>query len=216
MPAKYLDLTLTIPQDTPSFPGSPVPQFIPWSSLETDGYNLELLFLSSHTGTHMDAPAHFFKNGAGIHRIPVERFCGYGILIRMERGADQTITRKDLRAYESGNGQIPAGSSVFFYTGWQRHLKKGNYFEENPGLSESAARYLAGRSINLVGTDSPSIDAGRNKKFPAHRILAENNILIVENLANLELIPVNPFGFAIMPLKLHNASGSPVRAVAFS
>ncbi|MEE9563650.1 MAG: cyclase family protein, partial [Nitrosopumilaceae archaeon] len=51
-----LDLTLTISKNLPMFPGSPKPQFIPWSTIKKDGYNLELLFLSSHSGTHMDAP----------------------------------------------------------------------------------------------------------------------------------------------------------------
>ena len=53
---KPIDLTLTISKNLPSFPGSPVPKFIPWAKIKTDGYNLELLFLSSHSGTHMDAP----------------------------------------------------------------------------------------------------------------------------------------------------------------
>ena len=58
-----LDLTLTISESIPNFPGSPSPQFIPWSSINDEGYNLELLFLSSHTGTHLDAPYHFVKKG---------------------------------------------------------------------------------------------------------------------------------------------------------
>ena len=60
---KPIDLTLTISKSIPSFPGSPKPQFILWSDIKDDGYNLELLFLSSHTGTHIDAPYHFVKNG---------------------------------------------------------------------------------------------------------------------------------------------------------
>jgi kynurenine formamidase len=59
---KPIDLSLAISESIPSFPGSPTPQFIRWSDIENDGYNLELLFLSSHTGTHIDAPYHFVKN----------------------------------------------------------------------------------------------------------------------------------------------------------
>ena len=69
---KPLDLTLTISKSIPSFPGSPTPQFLSWSDLQEDGYNLELLFLSSHTGTHIDAPFHFVKNGIKIDQIPIE------------------------------------------------------------------------------------------------------------------------------------------------
>ena len=53
---KVIDLTLTISENIPTFPGSPQPNFINWESIEKDGYNLELLFLSTNTGTHIDAP----------------------------------------------------------------------------------------------------------------------------------------------------------------
>lgn len=212
---KPVDLTLTVSSAIPTFPGSPKPQFISWSTLKDDGYNLELLFLSSHTGTHMDAPFHFVNNGAKVHEIPVGRFLGDGILIKIRKEKNQAITRKDLQLFESKNGKIAGGSSVFFYTGWQKFLKKYNYFEENPGLSESAASYLASRGVNLVGIDSPSIDRGRDRRFSAHKILSKGDVLIVENLVNLDKISKNPFGFAILPLKLSDATGSPVRAVAF-
>ncbi len=61
---KVIDLTLTVSNKIPTFPGSPQPNFIPWENVKEDGYNLELLFLSSHTGTHMDAPHHFLEKGA--------------------------------------------------------------------------------------------------------------------------------------------------------
>ncbi|MFB5647514.1 MAG: cyclase family protein [Candidatus Nitrosomaritimum yanchengensis] len=93
-------------------------------------------------------------------------------------------------------------------------MKKNNYFLNNPGLSKSAANYLISKKINLVGIDSPSIDRGANNQFSTHKILAKNNILIVENLSNLEKIPKLSFDFIILPLKLKNATGSPVRAIA--
>ena len=86
---KQIDLTLTISPSIPNFPGSPKPQFIPWSTLKEDGYNLELLFLSSHTGTHLDAPYHFEKNGAKIHQISLDRLVGNGILIKIKKGKNK-------------------------------------------------------------------------------------------------------------------------------
>ena len=56
---KVIDLTLTISEKIPTFPGAPQPNFINWESIEKDGYNLELLFLSTHTGTHIDAPVSY-------------------------------------------------------------------------------------------------------------------------------------------------------------
>jgi len=82
---KSIDLTLTISESIPSFPGSPKPQFISWSNLKKDGYNLELLFLSSHTGTHMDAPYHFAKNGQKIHQILLDRLIGKATIIKLHK-----------------------------------------------------------------------------------------------------------------------------------
>ena len=211
---KYLDLTLTVSESIPNFPGSPSPQFIAWSTIKDDGYNLELLFLSSHTGTHLDAPYHFTKKGAKIHQIPVTRLIGVALLIKIKKLKDQTITKKDLLDFERKNGEIKNFSSIIFFTNWQKNLNKKFYFTNNPGLSKSATNYLVSKKINLVGIDSPSIDLGTDKRFTAHKILAKNNILIVENLSNLEKIPTLEFDFIILPLKLKDATGSPVRAIA--
>jgi kynurenine formamidase len=211
---KLIDLTLTISTSIPTFPDSPKPQFILWSKLKEDGYNLELLFLSSHTGTHLDAPYHFVKNGIKIHEIPLERLLGHGMLIKIKKGKNQSITKNDLISFERKNGNIPKYSSIFFYTEWQKNLNSNYYFINNPGLSESAAAYLVSKKINLVGIDSPSIDLGQDKNFKVHKILAKNNILIVENLSNLNKISSKQFNFIILPIKLKDATGSPVRAIA--
>jgi len=211
---KPIDLSLTISKSIPSFPGSPTPQFIDWSDIKTDGYNLELLFLSSHTGTHLDAPYHFVKNGLKIHQISLERLIGKGIIIKLNKSKNASITKLDIVTFEKKNGKIPDCSSVFFYTGWQKNLNKKNYFTENPGLDESSAKYLVSKKINLVGIDSSSIDLGKNGSFNVHHILSKSNILIVENLANMNKIQSKEFTFTILPLKLKDATGSPVRAVA--
>lgn len=211
---KPIDLTLTISKSIPSFPGSPTPQFISWSNLKEDGYNLELLFLSSHTGTHLDAPFHFVKNGIKIDQIPLGRLMGKAILIKIKKSKNSPITKSDILQFEKKNGSIPDKSSIFFFTDWQKNLKKNNYFTENPGLALSAATYLAQKKTNLVGIDSPSIDLGKDESFSVHHVLSKNNILIVENLANLNKIKSKEFDFTILPLKLKDATGSPVRAVA--
>ena len=209
-----LDLTLTISNTLPSFPGSPKPQFIPWNSIDDDKYNLELLFLSSHSGTHLDAPFHFVKKGKKIHQIPVSRFKGHARLIKIKKSKNKGISKNDILYFERKFGKIETGSSVIIYTGWQKHISKDYYFLENPGLNISAAKYLAAKKLNLVGIDSPSIDMGNNAKFDAHKIFSHKNILIVENLANLDKISGSSFDYVILPLKLYNATGSPVRAIA--
>ena len=211
---KPIDLTLTISEFIPSFPGSPKPQFINWSELKNDGYNLELLFLSSHTGTHLDAPYHFSKNGIKINQIPLDRLLGKAILIKLEKTKNSPITKSDIISFEKNNFKIPNASSIFFYTGWQKNLKKNNYFTENPGLDSSSAKYLVSKKVNMIGIDSPSIDIGKDDSFDVHNIFSQNNILIVENLTNLNKIPTKEFNFTVLPLKLKDATGSPVRAIA--
>ena len=210
-----IDLTLTISKSIPTFPDSPMPQFISWSSLKEDGYNLELLFLSSHTGTHIDAPYHFIENGKKIHEIPLKRLTGNATLIKLRKNSNEPISKSDIINHEKVNGKIHDHSSVFFFTGWQKNLKKYNYFTENPGLTNLAAKYLASKKVNLVGIDSPSIDLGNDDSFSVHHTLAKNDVLIVEILANLNRISTTNFDFVILPLKLKGATGSPVRAMAF-
>jgi len=212
---KILDLTLTISNKIPTFPGSPQPNFIPWEKIKDGGYNLELLFLSSHTGTHLDAPYHFLEKGSKIHEISLKKLVSNAVLIKSRKKSNESVTKTDIQKFEKKHGKIASFSSVIFYTGWQRNLQKKYYFTKNPGLSVSAAKYLASKKVSLVGIDSPSIDLGTDSKFSVHQIFAKKGILIVENLANLDKIKSSKFHLVILPLKLKNATGSPVRAIAF-
>ena len=212
---KIIDLTLTVSDKIPTFPGSPQPNFIPWENIKEDGYNLEVLFLSSHTGTHMDAPHHFLEKGAKIHEISLKKLVSEAALIQCRKNGGQSITKTDIQKFEKNHGKIENFSSVIFYTGWQKNLQKKYYFTKNPGLSVSAAKYLTSKKISLVGIDSPSIDLGKDPKFSVHKIFAKKGVLIVENLANLNKIKSPTFHLVVLPLKLKNATGSPVRAIAF-
>ena len=212
---RILDLTLTISDKIPVFPDSPQPHFIPWEKIKDASYNSELLFLSTHTGTHIDAPHHFLEKGAKIHEISLEKLVSEAVLIKSKKNGDDSITKTDIQKFEKKHGKIDGFSSVIFYTGWQRNLQKKYYFTKNPGLSVSAAKYLASKKVSLVGIDSPSIDLGTDSKFSVHQIFAKNGMLIVENLANLEKIKSSKFHLVVLPLKLKGATGSPVRAIAF-
>jgi len=212
---KILDLTLTISDKIPVFPGSPHPHFIPWEKIKDDSYNLELLFLSTHTGTHIDAPHHFLEKGGKIHEISLKKLVSEAVLIKSRKKRNETVTKTDIQKFEKKHGKIASFSSVIFLTGWQKNLQKKYYFTKNPGLSASAANYLASKKVSLVGIDSPSIDLGTDSKFSVHQIFAKKGILIVENLANLEKIKSSKFHLVVLPLKLKGATGSPVRAIAF-
>jgi kynurenine formamidase len=225
---QVIDLTMKITPSISVFPGSPQPSFIPWSRFDVHGYDSEVMFMSTHTGTHVDAPCHFKPGLASIDMISAERLVCKAVLIRAERTANKLIEQQDL-----GNN-IKQGDAVVISTGWEKKSSGNrNYMTENPGLSEQAARYLARKKVNAVAIDSPSIDAGADKKFVAHKILLSRNILVVENLCNLDEVArrsrsssssnkksstttttTSTFTLIISPLKLGSATGSPARVLA--
>jgi arylformamidase len=192
------------------FPGSPQPSFIVWSKFEIHGYSSEVMFLSTHTGTHIDAPSHFIPDSRTIDKIKVSRFVSRSILIKIPKKADQQITLNDII-----NCKIHANDTVVFATGWEKRFKNDNYMINNPGLSLDAAEYLVSNRVNAVAIDGPSIDRGVDNNFNIHSALLSNDIPIIENLCNLEeLSSVKSFTLIVNPLKLVGASGSPVRAIA--
>ena len=136
----------------------------------------------------MDTPFHFVDKGLKMDQIGPERFICNAILFRIKKGANQSITKKDILRLEKKYGKILPNSTIVFATGWYKNLTKKHYFNNNPGLSIDAARYLASKRINLVGIDSPSVDLGKNSG--------------------------GYFKLIVLPIKLRGASGSPVRAIA--
>lgn len=206
---RIVDLTMRITPSIKVFPGSPRPAFIPWSKFDSHGYDSEAMFMSTHTGTHVDAPSHFAPGLASIDMIPAGRLVSSAILVRTHKKANQLVEREDL-----ATEPIRQGDAVVIATGWERRAAKINYMIENPGLSGQAAKYLAWKKVNAVGIDGPSIDAGADGRFTAHNILLPRNVLVVENLCNVSKITANRFTLVLSPLKLGGATGSPARALA--
>jgi len=196
-----------------SFPGYPMPTLIKWSKFETQGYVSEVMFLSTHTGTHMDAPFHFNPNGPTIDQVEVYRYiCNNTILIKLQKNSNQMITSHDI--ISNTKYEIKEKDTVVFSTGWEKQIKeKDNYMKNNPGLSKDAAEYLVEKKVNAVAIDCPSIDIGTDSGFIAHKMLLSNQILVIENLCNLYKFNNEKFTLIITPLKLVGASGSPIRAI---
>ena len=208
-----LDLTREISTDTKVFPGSPLPKFITWNKMEIHNYHSEVVFMSTHTGTHMDAPSHFVTGVLSIDQIPVNRFISRAILVKISKTSDELITAGEI---EASKIKILEGNSVVFSTSWENEVDNDYYFNHSPGLSEDAAEYLIDKRVNAVCIDSPSIDRGSDINFPVHKLLLSKDILIVENLCNLSKIDNQNFTLIMTPLKLSGASGSPIRAIAIS
>ena len=213
-----VDLTRGISPDIKVFPGSPQPAFIRWSKFDTHGYVSEVMFLSTHTGTHMDAPCHFTLDSKSIDQIDVERFiCKDALLLKIRKKRNELITRHDI----IGCGvSIKKNDSIIFQTGWEKQYykkdnkKTGDYVLANPGLGADASGFLVDCKVNAVAIDSPSIDAGTTNNFISHKILLSNDVLVIENLCNLEQLKgARRFTLIVTPLKLVRATGSPIRAI---
>ena len=213
MARRVIDLTMEFRTGLPVFPGYPVPIVHRWTSIEEHGYYSNLLMFVEHTGTHVDAPAHFIRDAPTIDRVPIERFMGRGVVIDvsdLEPRAAITANIIEQRLRELGV-EIGPGWIVLFYTGYDAKAGTPEWFN-HPGLDESGAKFLAEKNVNAVGIDAPSID---HEPFPGHNTLLPKGIVIYENLTNLrELVKKPGFQFIGIPLKILNGSASPVRAIA--
>ena len=113
-----IDLTHTITPDMPMYPGSAAPSMTPTGSLTRTGYRETQITLSSHTGTHMDAPSHLLREGSNLEVLPASQFCGRAVVLdvsHMEPGS--VITADYLKAQ---NGVVRSADFVLFYTGWEK------------------------------------------------------------------------------------------------
>ena len=205
-PARIVDLSQPVGAGTPVFPGDgPVRVTV----LDQGSVNVSRIEFSVHTGTHMDAPFHFFSGAETIDRIPLDRCVGparivdlRGIAAGAEIRREHLATRPDspLRAH-----------AAILHTGWSKQWGAPRYFSEHPCLAADAAQLLVDCGVRLVGVDMPSVDRA---PYPAHQILLRAGVPIVENLTNLDAIGADLFQIVVLPLKLAGRDGSPVRAVA--
>jgi kynurenine formamidase len=185
-----------------------------------------------HGGTHIDAPLHFWKDGAAVDAIPLERLIGPAVLIDVTKKVagdrDYRVGVEDFRAWEVINGPIPAGAIVLIRTGfgakWPERVAYLGTDERGPaavpklhfpGLHVAAAEWLADeRKIGAVGLDTASIDHGPSSMFETHVALFRRGVPAFENVANLEQLPAKGFTVVALPMKIRGGSGGPLRIVA--
>lgn len=208
---KIIDLSHRIEPGMPVYPGTEGPVFAHPFDLDKDGFQEMKISLMSHTGTHMDAPAHILDGGKTLDRMPISAFYGQAICIDT-KPEQKELAVEDLAPYEA---VIKTTDFVLFRTGWSRLWGTSGYFEGYPVLSPEAARWLSDFGLKGVGFDTISADGSKDTAFLIHKILLGKDRIIIENLANLDLLPRAGFSIACFPLHFSGADGSPVRAVAF-
>jgi kynurenine formamidase len=201
------DLSHTISPDMTIFPGAHPPGIHQESSVKKDGIAVKNITLGSHHGTHIDAPAHLFETLPNLDDFNIDRFFGEALCLAV------TEPLVDSSFFEPLLDTLHKIDFLLFATGWSRFWGKESYFTGFPVLSERAARLLCTYNLKGVGFDTISADPVDSVELPIHRILLKK-MIIVENLNNLEVLPQTPFFFSCLPLKIAEADGSPVRAIA--
>lgn len=202
---KWIDLTHTLDEKTPGYPGDPPLRLKQDKTLEGDGYNAWKLETGFHVGTHIDAPMHLLPDVRGINAFPPDRFAGPGVLLNVQ--GESPIGMK--REYE---WQVMEDSIVLLYTGFSRFYNRPEYyFSQHPELTVELAEFLVGKKVKILGMDMPSPD---HPPYRIHKLLLQNDVFILENLCRLEdLLDATEFEVMAFPLKIA-AEGSLVRAVA--
>lgn len=208
---KGIDLTHVIHSDMPVFPGTEQPIFEEANTLEKDGFREAKINMYSHTGTHIDAPAHMLSDGPYLDDLDINKFIGKATILDFSNENIDIIEIENLKSYEE---KIEIAEFVLIKTGWNKFWGHQKYYEDFPALSEEAAKWISEFNLKGIGIDAISIDEMKSTTFEVHKILMSKSIIIIENLTNLDSISSEYFVLSILPLKNKNADGSPVRAIA--
>jgi arylformamidase len=217
MARTLIDLSHEIEHGMITYPGLPGPVITDHLSREAsrERYRGEAEFhigrieMVANTGTYIDAPFHRFEGAADIGQLPLETVADLrGVVVPLPEGQRalgvEAVAGLDLR-----------GAALLVHTGWSRHWRSDAYARaDHPYVSRSAAEHLAGSDVALVGIDSVNIDDMADPSRPAHTLLLQAGIPVVEHLANLSALGDHPFRFYAVPAPFRGMGTLPVRAFA--
>lgn len=225
---RVIDLTQPLGPATAMWPGSSPPSFRTVDDYRDAGCFDRLVSIHEHTGTHLDAPAHFVEGAETVDQISAERLvCPVSKIDISAQAAldpDYALSIADIEQSEALHGEIPRGSAVVVHTGWAtRRMDARAYLGDDgsgrlsfPGISPAAARWLIRhRQIPGLGIDTPGIDPGRDTQFTVHRhTTLPNGVWQLEGLINLDQLPARGGTVFVGVLPLVGGSGAPARVIA--
>jgi arylformamidase len=208
---RLFDISVPLSNNTPTYPGDPKFQIQQWLSLENgDSANVSMLHFGAHTGTHIDAPAHFIHGAAKVDSVPLELLIGAAEVIEVPRDClviDEKFVREHVR---TGTKRVlfKTRNSEF----WQDNLT--TFQIDYTSLSNEAATLLAQLNVNLVGIDYLSIEKFQSESFETHLNLLSHGIVILEGL-DLSNVPAGRYELICLPLRIAggDGDGAPARAV---
>jgi len=226
---KFIDLSHPLTSETQIYPSDPTFQCKPHATHAKDGYSIHQLSLGTHTGTHIDAPYHFFPDGRKIGEIELEELIGEAAVVNLSGLEErQRISWDILQPYE----QLMHDRRILLInTGWSRaHYQTPMYFS-HPYFAPDVAAEILTRGIRIIGVDTLNPDetpsslvtvSENSDGFGFHEAFLGAGGVIAENLTNLEELHEvqgnTPEGekwiVNLIPLNLAEADGSPVRAFA--
>jgi arylformamidase len=198
-----VDLTIPLAVGMAYHPAHHGPGLEPYARHPEHGFRATTITLSSHLGTHVDAPSHFVADGATLEAVRLDDLVGPAELVRLETTPRQELTPADVP--DTG------ATRLLLHTGWaEQATGEQRYFTEYPSIGPALARELVRRGVRLVGLDSPSVDYDPGE---THHILLGAGVVIVENLVALERLP-DRVDLVVLPLPIVGGDGCPARAIA--
>ena len=203
---RFYDVSVPLAAGLPAYPGNPEFELQAVKRIaEGASSNVSRLVLGTHTGTHVDAPRHFFDEGTGVDAMPLDLLVGRARVLEFNRG--DGITMQDLEA--SG---IDGEERVLLKTTNSARWNERQFYQDYAHLAESGARYLVDRGVRLVGIDYLSIEQFKKPGAPAHRALLSAGVIIIEGL-NLSSVAAGTYEMYCLPLPVTGADGAPARVV---
>ena len=176
-------------------------------------YVVSQIAMSSHAGTHVEAPLHAAEHGPSVGDLPVERFFGEAIVVDLRGAAwSEPIGLSALEAAARQAGGVQSGDIAFLHFDWEGRSAAGGH---PPYPAPEALNWLVGQGIKLLGIDSPGLEVPGDRALPHHHILFDRGIPLIESVANLaELRASRVYVFA-QPLPADGADAIPLRILAF-
>lgn len=205
---RVIDISLPISESLAVWPGDPPIRITQPAHLDRgDIATITRLDMGAHTGTHVDAPAHFISGGPGVDGIDLNALVGPALVVHVpEADAISTSVLEELPI-------SPGTERVLFRTRNSHRWAGGGheFWEDFVGITEDGARWLAEHAVRLVGVDSLSVGPFADP-VPAHLVLLRAGIAIVEGL-NLSGVAPAMYRVVCLPLKIVGADGAPARVI---
>ncbi|WP_299846735.1 cyclase family protein [uncultured Paracoccus sp.] len=221
---KVVDLTHVLDENFPTFDGVPGIAYEEAVNFDSSGYQLWKLTIFEHSGTHIDAPLHFSKDGTSVAELAPETLicplCVIDISAKAAEDANAMVEAADVEAWIAAHGEIPAGACVAMHSGWAakvgtpefRNTPDGSF--AFPGFGKSATDLLAGMNVAAIGVDSLSLDPGNSADFAVHNSWLPGGRYGIENLANLDQMPAAGATLFVGAPKHARGTGGPARILA--